>query len=966
MWIINFSIKNPLVVNLFLILIIVTGVISWRSMPQEMFPVIEIDKVRINTEFEGASPEEVEAQVTIPIEEELDTLADIDVINSESNEGLSKIVIKLKPDTDVDEFVRDLRSTVDSITDLPEESERPDIVRLKTRFPVISLSVYGDVSLGTLIETAKDIKSRLQQIDGVASVSIAGDREWELWIEVDPYVMSARNVSLPMITAALRNNLRDLPGGSLKASEGDILLRGKGAAPNIDATEKIVLRSNTNGGQLVLGEVANVKLRLEETKTKGRFNSKPSVNLTITKTAKASTIDVSQSVRDLAAEVQETLPAGIKLGLFSDLSKYVKTRLETLKSSGAVGLFLVLLSLYLFLNFRVALITALGIPVSFLVAVIIIYYLGFTINMVSMFAFLIALGMIVDDAIIVTENTYRHMEEGMAAEAAAKRGAGEVFWPVMASTSTTIAAFLPMFGVSGTLGLFIQVIPVVVTASLIGSLLEAFIVLPSHSAEMLKVSKQKNNSWWRSFVQKNSSKFLNKYISIVQYALRNRYFISTATIGALSVVLAFSYTRMPYNQFGDVEIGQFLVNVEAPNTYSIDDTTALAIDIENRMNEIFQENELDTLLTNVGVTLIDFNRLKLGSNYIQYVVDLNKPKPEGIIEKFVSPLVNLRFEEHGKRERTTEEIIDEIRASVATVPGIQRFSILRPQGGPAGSDIEVGIVGKDTEKLLSISGEVVTFLRRIPGVKDVRQDLEPGKLEYQYTINSRGRDLGLTQAQIADAVRTGFLGLEVMQVNWKADRYPVRVIYPDSIRKDGSGLKRLPITLEKGGTVYLGEIADIELGRGLGPVQRRNSQRLSLITAEVDADVITPLEVNELIDQEFLGFNEKHKGYSLLHLGEKKESQDSFNDIGNMMIIALAMIFFILTALFKSLLDPLVIMFAIPFAIVGVIIGHWIFGYNLQFLSMIGFLALTGIVVNDSLILIDFAKKTSCRRCKLF
>ncbi|MGI9227337.1 MAG: efflux RND transporter permease subunit, partial [Gammaproteobacteria bacterium] len=842
MGIINFSIKNPLVVNLFLILVIVTGVISWRSMPQEMFPVVEIDKVRINTEFEGASPEEVESQVTIPIEEELDTLADIDVINSESNEGLSKIVIKLKPDSDVDEFVRDLRSTVDSITDLPEESERPDIVRLKTRFPVISLSVYGDVSLGTLIETAKDIKTRLQQIDGVASVSIAGDREWELWVEVDPYVMSARNVSLNMITAALRNNLRDLPGGSLKASEGDILLRGKGVAPDIDATERIVLRSNANGGQLVLGEVANVKLRLEETKTLGRFNSKPSVNLTITKTAKASTIDVSQSVRDLAAEIQETLPVGIKIGLFSDLSKYVKTRLETLKSSGAVGLFLVLLSLYLFLNFRVALITALGIPVSFLVAVIIIFNLGYTINMVSMFAFLIALGMIVDDAIIVTENTYRHMEEGMAAEAAAKRGASEVFWPVVASTSTTIAAFLPMFGVSGTLGLFIQVIPVVVTASLIGSLLEAFVVLPSHSAEMLRVSKQNKAGWWRSFERKYSKKFLNKYLSIIQYALRNRYFISTATIGALSVVLAFTFTRMPYNQFGDVEIGQFLVNVEAPNTYSIDDTTALAIEIENRMDEIFQEDELDTLLTNVGVTLIDFNRLKLGSNYIQFVVDLNKTKPEGFIETFVSPLVNLRFEEHGKRERATETIIDEIRASVATVPGIQRFSILRPQGGPAGSDIEVGIVGKETDKLLSISGEVVTFLRRIPGVKDVRQDLEPGKLEYQYTINSRGRELGLTQAQIADAVRTGYLGLEVMQVNWKADRYPVRLIYPDSIRKDGSGLKRLPITLEKGGTVYLGEVADIELGRGLGPVQRRNSQRLSLITAEVDADVITPLE----------------------------------------------------------------------------------------------------------------------------
>ncbi len=951
MGIINFSIKNPLIVNLFLVLIIVLGVISWRSMPQEMFPVVEIDKVRISTEFEGAPPEEVESQVTIPIEEELDLLADIDVVTSESNEGISKIIIDLKPDADVDEFVRDLRATVEAITDLPDESEQPNITRLKTRFPVISLSVYGDASMGTLVRTAKDIKSRLQQIEGVASVSIAGDREWELWIEVDPFAMSARNVSLPAITSALRNNLRDLPGGSLKASEGDILLRGKGAAPNIDATKNIVIRSNSKGGQLVLDEVANVQLRLEETKTLGRFNNKPSVNLTITKTAKASTIDVSRLTRELAAQLQEELPPGIEVGLFSDLSIYVKTRLETLKSSGAVGLVLVLLSLYLFLNFRVAAITAMGIPVSFLVAVIIIYYFGFTINMVSMFAFLIALGMIVDDAIIVTENTYRHLEDGMDAVQAAKTGASEVFWPVMASTCTTVAAFLPMFGVSGTLGLFIQVIPVVVTASLLGSLLEAFIVLPSHSAEMLRLAKHKKRS------RIDWQKWLEKYISVVKYSLRNRYFISAVTIGVLSVLLAFAKTHMPYNQFGDVEIGQFLVNVEAPNTYSIEDTTELAIEIEKRMGGIFQENELDTLLTNVGVTLIDFNRLKLGSNYIQFVVDLKKPKPKGFVEKFVSPLVNMRFTTLGVRERSTEEILSEVRASVATIPGIQRFSILRPQGGPAGSDIEVGIVGKDTDKLLSLSGEVVTFLRRIPGVRDVRQDLEPGKLEYQYTINARGRDLGLTQTQIADAVRTGYLGLEVMQVNWEAGRYPVRVIYPDSIREDGAGLNRLPITLESGGTVYLGEVANIELGRGLGAVQRRDAKRLSLITAEVEKDVITPLEVTELLEQEFKTLSDDHFGYSLLFLGEKKEAQDSFNDIGKMLVIALAIIFFILAALFKSLLDPFVIMFAIPFAIVGVIAGHAIFGYNLQFLSMIGFLALTGIVVNDSLILIDFAKK---------
>ena len=257
-------------------------------------------------------------------------------------------------------------------------------------------------------------------------------------------------------------------------------------------------------------------------------------------------------------------------------------------------------------------------------------------------------------------------------------------------------------------------------------------------------------------------------------------------------------------------------------------------------------------------------------------------------------------------------------------------------------------------------------MKRVPGVRDVRQDLEPGKLEYQYSLNERGRNLGLTQAELSNAVRTGFVGLEVAHVNWQDDRYPVRVIYPDALRKNSSSLANLPITLASGRTVYLGEVADITLGRGLGTILRRDAQRLAVVTAEVNLETTTPLEVNDLIALEFAYLMEKESANQLLFLGEKKEANDSFNDMFNVLIISLAIIFFILAALFKSLLDPFVIMLAIPFAIVGVIIGHMIFDYNLQFLSMIGFLALTGIVVNDSLILVDFAKKRRAQGLECF
>ena len=948
--IIQFSIRNALVVNLFLLIIVIAGAMAWTNLPQEMFPVVDLDRVRIVTEFEGAPPAEVEKQITLVIEEELESLPDIDLVTSESSEGLSKIEIQLKTDTDVDDFLLEVRALVDAINDLPDEAETPVVNRLKTRFPVISLALYGDIPPGLLYATAEDVRRDILSLPGVASVGIAGDREWELWVVVDPQRLAVRGVSLEQVQQALRANLRDLPGGSVQSAEGDILLRGMGVADDVEAVERLVLQSEVGGGQLMLSEVAEVQLRLQEEQTLGRFNGAPSVNLTITKTAKASTIDIAAAVRVYQKEIAQSLPPGIEVGLFSDLSSYVKTRLDTVKSSGLIGLILVLASLYWFLNFRVAFITALGIPVSFLIGVMLMYYLGYTINMISLFAFLIALGMIVDDAIIVTENVYRHIENGVAPRQAARVGAAEVFWPIVASTSTTIAAFMPMFGITGTMGKFIEVIPVVVTVTLIGSLIEAFVILPAHAADYLRLKKKKKSEFW--------SKGLKRYLSVLQWSLLNRYIISVATIAILAVFLTYAATRLPYNQFGSVETGQFMVNIEAPNTYSLDDSAGLAETIEGRiLASMDEEQELKSMLTNVGVTLIDFNRLKMGSHYIQIIIDLEKAAPKGFIENYVSPVVNLKFSTEGTRERSTQEVINQIRLQLQDIAGVQRFSILRPQGGPAGSDIEIGVSGDNIDRLIQLSTEVKQFLRQLPGVQDVQQDLEPGKLEYQYSLNERGRELGLTQQQISNAVRTGYVGLELEHVSWDNERYPVRLIYPDHLRKDGSTLANLPIILSGGGTVYLGEVADITLSRGLGTILRRDAQRLALVTAEVDTKVTTPIEVNALIERQFSDAFDNDPNYELLFLGEKKEANDSFKDVFNVLIISLAVIFFILAALFKSILDPLVIMLAIPFGIVGVIIGHMLFNYNLQFLSMIGFLALTGIVVNDSLILVDFAKK---------
>lgn len=945
--IINASLKNPLLVNLSLIIVLLAGVLAWRDLPREIFPVVELDMVSVNTRFDGASPAEVEQQVTIPIEEEFEDSQDIDTLSSYSGEGGSGVYIKLKAGANVDDFMRRARTLLDRVDDLPAEAEPPELNRIRTRFPVITLTLYGELSKAKLYEYAEQARRRMRQIPGVASVGMAGDRDWELWVEVDPHRLAALGIPPLEINAALRNNLVDQPGGSIKAGEGDIRLRGRGASPEPENIAQIVLRANAAGGALRLGDVATVTRRFAEAETYARFNGRPSVNLTVTKTAEASTIEVAAAIKTLADELDLTLPASVKAGYHTDMSVPVKTRLNLVKSTGLIGLLLVLLALYLLLSFRLAAITAFGIPVSFLFATALLYYLGYTINMISLFAFLIVLGMIVDDAIIVTENIYRHIEGGMAPLAAAAQGAREVFWPVVVSTLTTIAAFLPIFAIGDVLGEFIEVIPVVVCCALLGSLIEAFAVLPSHAGHLLKREQRAPRRNWQGL--------LDKYGRALSWAALNRYLVAVASLAVLAVSLVYASTRLPFQLFGDIDIGKFFITVETPNTYSLEDSLRLAERLERRLIEIMPEEERRALLTNVGISFIDFNRSKTGSNVLQFVIDLQRPVPGGFIEKWVMPLVSLEFGANGTRTRSADEIIAEIRGEFEQIAGIQRLGILKPNAGPAGDDIELGIVSADLALLQAKAREIGAYMERMPGVHDVAHDQEPGKLEYQYQLNERGRRLGLSQNELAGAVRGGYLGTEVLQVTWDEKRLPVRVIYPRALREQSDSLKDLPIILTSGQTVYLGDVADIQIGRGQNQIRRRDTQRMARISADVDTGITTPGAVTRQLDRVF--GNAGADGYSLLFMGEKKKAEDAFKGMKQALIIALAVIFFMLTALFRSLLDPLVVMAAIPFGLIGIVIGHALFGYHLQFLSGIGMLALAGIIVNDSLIVVDFIKR---------
>ncbi|MHC8441509.1 MAG: efflux RND transporter permease subunit [Candidatus Eutrophobiaceae bacterium] len=946
---IDFLLRKPLLINLILIVLLVLGILSWNRMPQEIFPIVVLDIVKVSTEFEGASPLEVERQITLPLEEEFGELQDVDYIHSVSSEGFSNIYINLNSGSDVNDFIREAQNILDSTRDLPKNAETPTLKRIRARWPVITLTLYSNAPDATLYEYTKKVRREMQEIPGVAAVSNTGVRDPEIYVRVNPMKLAALGISEREIQNALSKNLLDLPGGIIKSNEGDIRLRGRGTLPEREEIKNIVVRSGVDGNQLRIGDVADVEFGFEESKSYARFNGKPSVNLTVTKAADASTVKVSEQIRALSDRLQGELPPSINAGYHTDLAEHVRVRINTVKSSGMIGLILVLLSLCILLNFRIALVTAFGIPVSFMFSVVLLYLLGYTINMISLFAFLIVLGMIVDDAIIVTENIYRHIEGGMPPRQAAILGAREVFWPVVVSTLTTIAAFLPMLAISGVLGTFIAVIPVVVSLCLLGSLLEAFAVLPMHSALLFRKTKRRRFSV-------NWEKILGGYKKLLLLCILNRYPVACASVCVLALSVIVAKTHIPFQLFGEVETGQFFIDVETANTFSLEDSLELARGLEQKIYGTLDETEMKTLISNVGISVIDFNRNKSGNHVFQFIVDLQKPQPQNFIESWITPLVSMGFQNFGSRQRTTDEIIEHVRQLLAQEPAIKKLGVFKPDGGPAGDDIEIGIVGEDLQLIKRKANEIRDYLKQLNGVADPAHDQEDGKLEYIYSVNAYGEQLGLSQADLADVVRDGYLGKEVAFVTRGENRTPVRLLYTDNFRNRSDRIETLPIALPNGNATYLGEVADIHMEIGINQIRRRDQKRMAKVTADVDSKITTPSEVTQLIDKRF-GGSKEDIGYELNFLGEKKDAEEAFKGMNSALAISLMLIFIMLVALFGTLRDPFVIMIAIPFGLVGVVIGHLAFGYKLQFLSAVGTLALCGIIVNDSLILVNFIQQ---------
>ena len=928
---VEFSVRNRVLVNLLTLFVLGTGLITYFRMHRELFPEFSRKAIQIVTTFQGASPEEVEKLITAPIEEEVADLDDLDELLSVSQEGRSQILLKFQPETDMNRALSDVRAALDNVTDLPEEAKEPEVHEVKSTFPVITVSLAGDIDEATLRDMAKDVRDDLRRIRGVAAVRILGTRERQIWVEVDPARLDQYRFSLDDVRAAIAAHNRNVPGGTMKTARGEILVRTLGEAAGAPEVERIILRSVATGTPLTVGDVATVRETFEEPTTIGRWGGRPAINLVVIKQRTGDAIDIAASVRALVEEVRSQLPETVTIGVYNDFSVFIRNRLNTLRLSGAIGLTIVLITLWIFVRPRIAFLTALGIPFAMLGGIVLMSVYGISLNMISLFSLILVLGLLVDDAVVVTENVYRHIEEGMDPRQAAVQGTTEVAWPVVATVTTTVAAFLPLLLIPGTMGVFLAPIPIVVTFALLASLLEALVVLPSHLSDVITPtyaqSVRRRELPWLTDLR-------NAYGALLRTAVQWRYVTAVLMLCATILLGATAWYRIPFVLFREFESSQFLINFETSSGAKIEDTLEVAKRAEKVVLGLPPE-ELRSLATNVGITFLDVNRAERGPNLGQLMVELTED-----------------------RRRSVDAVIADLREGMAEIPGITKVQFLKTQAGPGGPAIEARVVGDEISVLRNLAAEVTVFLRGIPGVKDVHDDFTEGKEELQITLLPEARALGLNLGQIARQVQQAFLGVEASTIQRRDEDVPIVVRFPQAARRSLETVAGMKISLPSGEKVFLRDVAHLETAIGTSKIRRDDQKRTITVLADVDTREANAFQVAQRLKREFADVGGKVPGYRVVVKGERQEAEASLAALPRISLIAFMLIYFILGSLFQSFIQPLIVMAAIPFALDGVVIGHLMMGEPLSFLSMMGLVALIGVVVNDSLILVDFINRS--------
>ena len=934
------SVNNPVLANMLMIIIVVFGLYAWINLPRELTPEIALQSAVVTTLYPGASPEEVEKLVSAPIEDAIEeSVNKIDLLFSTSSEGRSVIAVNFEEmgDRDFDKELENLRTAVEQVNELPEEildDPRIEDLDISSGFPMLTIVVGGNISEKQMQDIAENLKDEILDIKNIASVRIAGFREREIWIEVDPDRLKAYQLPISTVITALGTNNLNLPAGTMGLGNTEFMVRTMGEFANPDTIGETIIAVQPTGTPLRLNDVATVSDTYEETRTLSRVNGSPSISLSVQKKTEGNIIALVAKLRELIEQRRKDLPEGAELTAVNDYSVILKERLGILETNAFFGLVLVVLMLLLFIGWRNALFAALGIPVAFMATFWFMSIAGYTLSGVSLFGLILVVGIVVDDAIVVIENIYRHIEAGASPKVAAIRGAEEVGWPVVAASLTTICAFGPLMFMSGVSGQFMRVVPIMAILVLIASLFEVFVILPAHVSEWGKSENRKaQTNRWFEFIR-------NRYVKVLKRTIRWRYaFVgSVLFIGLIACVGAFLV--LDKELFPGEDFPQFYVRAEMPSSYGIQKTIGVIAQIEKVAKEL-PSTEVAAIVSNIGLHTLTSGLIRgvaYGSNFGEVIVELT-PKQERI--------------------REVDEIIADLRTKTATISGIEQLNFITQEGGPPqGEDVEVKVKGPRFENLTELAGVLKTTLTQMDGVYDIYDDFRTGKSELRiYLKPEKAHQYGVTTFQVAQSVRTAIEGAKATTYREADEAIDVIVKYKEDTLKNLAELNNLLIATPNGVIVPLKDVADIVEEKGYADVRRFDGERAISVYASVDRVKTTPVKVNQALIRAFADVESLYPGYQLDFRGLFDEVMESFSELWKLFIVGLLLIYVVLGAQFKSFIQPIIIIFAVPFGMIGAMVGLLLSNATLSIVAMFGIVALAGIVVNDSIVLIDFINK---------
>jgi multidrug efflux pump subunit AcrB len=931
---------HPVAANLIMLACIVGGLLMLQNMRQEVFPSFDIDSVTVSVAYPGASPEEIEEGIILAVEEAVTGLDGIDEIRSSAKEGVGTVVIEALSGTDMQRLTNEVKSEVDRIITFPVDAEEPNVTQNSGRKRGLSVVLFGDTTERTLHEITEQVRDELLQEKAINQVQLYGVRPLEISIEVSQENLRRYNLTLQQVAKVVNNANLDLPGGSIKTDAGEIMVRMKERRDYGREFADIPVVTAPDGTQVLLGDIATITDGYEDLDTKSTFDGKPAMMIDVFTTGNETPISVSRTVRGKLDEIRPTLPEGIGIEIRSDSSEIYEQRMDLLLRNSALGIILVLAALALFLEIRLAFWVMMGIPISFMGSFLFLPMMDVSLNMVSLFAFIIALGIVVDDAIVVGENVYHYRQEGDKPLTAAIKGVRDMAMPVTFSILTNIATFMPLYFVPGIMGKIFSVIPLVVITVFIVSLIESVFVLPAHLAALKEKKRaglwlwiherqQAFSHWFRHWVHDIYGPFLHR-------VLENRG--KTIVIALIILVTTLAYAlsgRMGMTMFPKVESDFAKATITLPYGTAFENSERIGEHMVEAAKKVAESTgRSDELLEGI------FARVGQGTSNI-VVVTVYLADPE-IRDQIIS----------------TADFTRQWRKAVGEIPGIESMLFQSDAGGPgAGSAISIELNHRDMEVLEAASAKMAEALSQYPKVKDIDSGFSAGKTQYDFEITAIGRSLGLDSAEVARQVRNAFYGAEVVRQLRGRNEMKIMVRLPEAERRSEYNLATLILRTPDGQEVPFFDAVNVTKGSAYTEINRRDGRRVILVEADISprseaGTVLTDLQagtIPELLEQ--------YPGLRISFEGRQADMRESIGSLKTSFVLAMLAVYAMLAIPFRSYSQPFIVMMAIPFGIIGAILGHLLMGYSLSIVSMMGVIALSGIVVNDSLVLINHANE---------